>query len=399
MGPAGGVLRVMRRAAWTMLLVGVWACSAPEEPTEAAPGLPLPGITEEEQSAFAAGQAAFNRPFTPEEGLGPLFNQDRCSSCHDLPTSGGHGAEPVTKATHFTVEDGCTPLPEQGGDLRQQVVTPLGRAAGLTPETIPPGVTHASEVRAPAVYGLGLIEAVAETDILTHADPEDRDGNGISGRANFDAQGRAGRFGRRAQHATLFGFIEEATRLELGLTTPDHPDEELANGVPVPSEADPASDPEVDQSFLQSLDDYVRYLAPPGRRWPQEAAARADIEEGEQVFAFAGCPDCHVPTFTTAPGDNTALSGKTFRLYSDLLLHDMGRELSGPCTPGTTPTEWKTARLVGLAHRTEFLHDGRAQRISRAIELHGGEAERSRDLFMTLTPQARDQLIAFLQSL
>ena len=376
-------------------------CGAPVQSpyTETEPGLPLPGLSETEQSAFARGEALFNRPFAPQDGLGPLFNQDRCGSCHDLPTSGGHGAEPVTKASRFDPVEGCSTLPEHGGDLLQTVVIEAARAMGFGAERIPPGATAVTEIRAPAVYGLGLVEQIPEADIMRNADPEDADGDGISGRPNLDAAGRAGRFGRRAQHTTLAGFIEEAIRLEMGITTPGHPEELDHNGVPLPEGIDQAPDPEVGVEELELLVAYMRFLAPPQPILPEDPAARADIEEGERIFEFMGCDACHTPSFTTSASQSPALDRKRFRLYSDLLLHDMGPELADICSPGILPSEWKTARLVGLGHRSEFLHNGRAQRLSDAILLHGGEAAAARDVFRRLTEEARSQVLAFLRSL
>ena len=380
-------------------LLFAWACQPQPPLTETEPGLPLPNLTEAQLDAFARGQALFNQPFSPEEGLGPLFNQDRCGSCHDLPTSGGHGAEPVVKVSRFDPVEGCSTLSEHGGDLLQQVVTEPGRAAGLTIETIPDAASSVAEIRAPAVYGLGLVARIGEGEILRRADPDDGDGDGVSGRPNFDSTGRVGRFGRKAQHAMLHGFIEEALRLEMGITTPENPVEERRNGAELPAGADIAPDPEGTDEQLQLLVDYIDLLAPPRRRLPEDPEALADIEEGERIFAFMRCDACHIPSFTIGSAESPAFDNKRFRLYSDLLLHDMGPELASTCTPGTTPSEWKTARLVGLGYRSEFLHDGRVQRIQDAIELHGGEGAAARDVFRRLNPQARAQVLAFLRSL
>ena len=366
---------------------------------EASPGEPIPGLTPAQLASFRAGEEAFNRPFSEEEGLGPLYNQQRCSSCHDLPTLGGHGAEPVRKATRYTEAEGCSLLPEAGGDLFQQIVTGAGLAQGLTPEVIPATATAAADIVPPPLYGLGLVDALPDEAILAGADPDDQDGDGISGRAQTSGDGPVGRFGWKAQHSTLAAFIEEAARLEMGLTTPAHPREESASGQTVPPEADPAADPELDQAFLTSLDSYVRYLAPPPRAAPTGQSSPEDIAEGERIFAFAGCESCHVAFATTGPSEIPALDEKRFRLYSDLLLHDMGPELADTCTPHAGPTEWRTAPLVGLSLRQVLLHDGRAQSISDAIEVHGGEAAQARETFRRLTPTARDQLLAFLRSL
>lgn len=380
--------------------VGATFACAPQPPfTEGEPGDPLTGLDDQQLRRFARGQTLFNRPFTVAEGLGPIFNQDRCGSCHDLPTSGGHGAEPVEKAARFDPVEGCSTLAERGGDLLQQIVTEPARTLGVQPEQIPEGATDVAHVLPTAVYGLGLVAAIPEADLLRRADPDDANGDGISGRANFDTQGRAGRFGRRAQHATLRGFVEEAVRAEMGITTASRPDEELPNGTPLPEGADPAPDPETDEATLVLLTDYVRFLAPPRTLVVPSDGPAADLEEGARIFEFMRCSTCHVPEFTTTGADSPALDRRRFRLYSDLLLHDMGPDLAGPCTPGTSPSEWKTARLVGLGHRSEFLHDGRAGSIEDAILLHGGEAAGSRAIFERLTSEARQQVLRFLQSL
>lgn len=383
-----------------LAMVFLWCACQSEPPfVETEPGLPLPGLSDAESDVFVRGRALFDRPFSPEDGLGPLFNQERCSSCHDLPTSGGHGAEAVIKVSRFDPIEGCNTLSEGGGDLLQQSVTESGRRVGLTGERIPEGTTAISEIQAPAVYGLGLVSRISEADILRKADPDDGDSDGVSGRPNLDTNGRAGRFGRKAQHASLPGFIEEALRLEMGITTPDNPEEIRFNGAALPPGADIAPDPEATEEDLRLLVDYIDFLAPPERQLPDDPEALAEVEEGERVFAFLGCDACHTPSFTLDASASPAFSGKRFRLYSDLLLHDMGPELGTTCTAGTTPSEWKTARLVGLGYRSEFLHDGRAQRIEDAIRLHGGEATGSRDVFLRLTPEARGQLLSFLRSL
>ncbi len=387
------------RPPWTALLLWTAACDARPPFAEAEPGLPLPGLSESQLEAFAAGQSLFNRPFAPEDGLGPIFNQDRCGSCHDLPTSGGHGAEPVMRVSRFDPDRGCSVLPELGGGLLQQIVTEQARRLGVEPERIPETATAASDVRAPAIYGLGLVEAVSEADLLRAADPDDADGDGISGRPNFDGSGRLGRFGRKARHATLRGFVEEAIRVEMGLTTPGHPMEELPGGRPLPPGADLAADPETGEAEIQQLVDYVRFLAPPGPRPPENPRAAAEVSNGEGIFSALGCAQCHVQWFETPADPPPPLARKRFRLYSDLLLHDMGPELADICAPGTTPSEWKTARLVGLGLRFEFLHDGRAQSLSEAILLHGGEATAARDAFRRLGDDERRQLLRFLQSL
>jgi CxxC motif-containing protein (DUF1111 family) len=372
---------------------------ADETDVEAPPGAPLPSLTTYESEQFGLGQALFNRAFTPEEGLGPLFNQVSCSSCHDLPTSGGHGAEPVTKVSHFDALSGCSLLKEDGGDLLQASVVPALRTAGILPERIPVSATAVTELRAPSLYGIGLVEAIDDDDILIRADPDDQDGNGISGRPGLAPEGSLGRFGSKAQHATLSEFIENAIRGEMGLTTPDHPVEEMPNGLPLPEGSDPVPDPEIETSDLDLLTAYIAFLAQPGRRTLDNPEDQAASEEGEKIFESIGCVNCHTPTFVTGTNQSAALDRKRFRVYSDLLLHDMGPELADICAPGASPSEWRTTRLVGLYLRSEFLHDGRARSVRDAILMHGGEAESARYRFQDLTLELQQSVLLFLRTL
>lgn len=372
---------------------------ADETEVEAPAGTPLPGVTTYESEQFVLGQALFNRTFTPEEGLGPLFNQVSCSSCHDLPTSGGHGAEPVTKVSDFDERTGCNLLKEDGGDLLQASVVPALRTAGILPERIPVSATAVTELRAPALYGIGLVEAIEDEDILIKADPDDQDGDGISGRPGLGPDGSLGRFGSKAQHATLSEFIENAIRGEMGLTTPAHPVEEMPNGLPLPEGSDPVPDPEIETSDLTLLSAYIGFLAQPPRRTLDSPEDQVASEEGRQIFANIGCATCHTPTLVTGNHQSSALNRKRFRIYSDLLLHDMGPELASICAPGASPSEWRTTRLVGLYLRSEFLHDGRARSVRDAILMHGGEAESARYRFQDLTPELQQSVLLFLRTL
>ncbi len=376
------------------------ACAAPPVTTvEAEPGAPLPGLSAAEAEAFAAGQALFNRPFAPEEGLGPIFNQDRCSSCHDLPTSGGHGADPVTKVSRFEPAVGCSLLEDEGGDLIQARLVPALSALGVPPERLPSDATEITRLRPPALYGLGLVEAVPREDILSRADPDDADGDGIRGRPAILADGSLGRFGGKGQDPTLFRFVEAATRGELGLTTPLHPLEHLPNGRPFPQGVDPTPEPEIDEASLGLLVAYVRFLAPPTPRPPDDPARADDVRRGARVFEEIGCASCHVPTMVTGPNDSPALDRKSFRIYSDLLLHDLGGEIMDVCAPGVSPAERITARLVGLGLRRDFMHDGVAQGVEPAIRFHGGEAAGSRRAFGALDERRRELLYLFLWTL
>ena len=374
------------------------ACASDGGDVAREPGEPLPGLTEEELGRFLLGKAVFDRLTTPEEGLGPLFNQDRCSSCHDLPTSGGSGVEFVTKATRW--ENGvCNLLVDEGGDNIQQRATPLLAAHGITRETMPPSATARVEVAGPALFGLGLVELIPDEEILSREDPDDADGDGISGRAGRTADGRVGRFGRKLDVATVFDFNETALRFELGLTTPMNPVEETVNGVPIPADADPVPDPEIDLRGINLLTDFVRFLAPSVRGNMASAAVRDTVERGEQRFDEIGCTSCHVPSMRAGPSDVAALDRKTINLYSDMLLHDLGPELGDVCGLNASPSEYRTALLLGLRFRTDYMHDDRASSLRRAVLLHEGEATRIRDAFERLTVEEQGSLLRFLSIL
>lgn len=371
------------------------ACASERE-VAAEPGQPLPGLTEEHLGPFLLGRALFERLTTPEEGLGPLFNAERCSDCHNAPVTGGSGPALVVKATRW--EDGrCDLLIDEGGDNIQQRATPLLRAFGIMREEMPASATDSARVTGPPLFGLGLVEAILDANIVARVNRDG--GDGVSGRAARTADGRLGRFGRKGEAATLLDFIDTALRFELGLTTPMHPYEETVNGVPVPPSTDPAPDPEIDQRGMALLVAYVRFLAPPARAIPASPSARDSVTRGERLFASIGCTACHVPTLRSGRSDVPALDRKPVRLYSDLLLHDLGPDMANVCGTSVGPSEYRTAPLWGLRYRHDLLHDGRARTPREAITFHGGEAAAARDAFSRLSPEAQALLLRFLASL
>jgi CxxC motif-containing protein (DUF1111 family) len=371
------------------------ACLRDDASPARDPGEPLPGLAAADVQRFTEGHVLFNKSFTADEGLGPLFNQDRCSSCHDLPVVGGTGVEIVSKATRFTPPNVCDFLIEEGGDNVQERSTPALQALGINRELTPPSATGRSIVSPPSLFGLGLVELIPEADIVGLEDVDDTDGDGISGRAPRLPDGRLGRFGRKSDIATLDEFVETALRFEMGLTTYLNPEEETLNGTPVPPHTDPAADPEIDARTLTLLADYVRFLAPPARF----TTAADTVEQGEAIFNDIGCAACHVARMRTARSEHPAFDRKTIELYSDMLLHDMGAESAGVCGIAASPTEYRTARLMGLRFRTQYLHDGSAGSIAEAILRHGGEGESAARGFERLNELGRNYLIRFLGSL
>lgn len=362
----------------------------------AAPGQPLPDLSAAGLEAFERGRRLFNRSFSESEGLGPLYNQARCSSCHDLPTLGGSGIEDVRKATRFNAETGCDRLRAFGGDALQERATPALAAHGIRFEPVPDAADGATDLSAPALYGLGLVQRIPEEALLALADPEDHDRDGVSGRAARVNDGRIGRFGQKASHATLREFIAGALIEEMGLTSPLRPAEERPLGLALPEGADPVQDPEVEADDVDLLAAYVAGLAPVERERPESRAARDSVADGEAVFKAIGCTACHVPALPVQRSDSRAT---TVGMYSDFLLHDMGPDRADVCGPDAAPSELRTAVLAGLRFRQHLLHDAAAERTERAIELHGGEAAAARSRFNGLAPGQRALLLRFLESL
>ena len=390
-----------RRRCSTLLACVIIAGCGDGEPADPppAPGESVAGLSTGERGRFLLGRALFERLATADEGLGPLYNAERCSDCHDQPVVGGGGTRiRVLKATRF--ENGrCDLLLAQGGDNIQRRATDLLAAHGMGPEEVPSAATATAQVTAPPLLGLGLLEAVPDEVLREWADPGDADGDGISGRLPRLADGRSARFGRKGDASTVRDFVVTALRFELGFTTPGHLTEEAVNGVPVPPEADPMADPEIDAPTLGQLTDYVRFLAPPAPEPELSVAARDTVARGTALFRQIGCTSCHREELRTGAADTPALAARTIRPYSDLLLHDMGEELADVCGFDGSPGELRTAPLWGLRYRDRLLHDGRAADVPSAVSAHGGEAATARDAFLALPEEAQRAVVRFLLSL
>ena len=358
------------------------------------PGSPLPFLTLAQRALFERGRGVFQTEFTPATGLGPLFNNNACSQCHEDPVTGGVGEEVETHqaAFHGGV---CDDLSAIGGPVIQDSVTPaLHDALGIDKEPSLPEATGTAHRTTPSLLGFGLLEAVPDAEILALADPSDLNSDGISGRPNRTADGRLGRFGRKAQFATLAEFNAGAFVNEMGITSPAEPHEQLVRGEAFPPGVDPTPDPELTQEALDATDAFVRLLAPP-RPLPRTLVE----QRGGLIFLRIGCASCHFPALVTGPNRVAALSLKIVRPYTDLLLHDMGPDLADICLGRAEPTEFRTEPLMGLRFKTAFLHDGRAGSIEQAILAHGGEAARARGRFLRLSAGERYALLQFLGGL
>ncbi len=403
----------VRRGSWATLFslvaaaVGVAACNMLLTEAPADEDLfdaPLPGLTPEERQAFARGDAAFGERFSAATGLGPIFNNVSCADCH----SGDGRGRPENALIRFSL--GTDPAIELGGPQLQDRALP-----GAIPETLPEGVDHSVRLP-PPVFGVGLIEAIPVEAILALADPDDADGDGISGRPNWvtppafvpesesggGAGPQLGRFSRKAQVSSLLQQVVEAYHQDIGITTDFQPDENfnpLAGGDPLA--ADQVVDPELPTATVRAVIAYLRMLAPPA---PGESTPRR--ERGRAVFEEIRCGACHVSEIMTGPSTIAALANRPVALYSDLLLHDMGDGLADNRPDGSADgKEWRTAPLWGLRIMRDFLngdafllHDGRARSVEEAIELHGGEAAQAADAFRALGADDRAALLDFVES-
>lgn len=271
---------------------------------------------------------------------------------------------------------------------RLRLVGPDGRSLS----DLDPAVMTSARL-APPVIGLGLLEAIPEDVVVAAADPDDRDGDGISGRPNrvWD-RGRGatalGRFGWKASQPNVDQQTAAALDADLGVSSQLYPD--------------PGGDTDLSITEVYPLTFYTRTLAVPAARNVDDPEAR----RGAELFASTGCASCHTTTFRTGAEVTTAMAGQDIHPYTDLLLHDLGPDLAdGRPDHDATGSEWRTPPLWGLGRRREvsgvlvLLHDGRARSVSEAILWHGGEAAAAAERFRSMSRSERAALVRFLESL
>lgn len=414
--------------------------------------LPAPGLSARELREFALGNRIFNTNWvvapastTGFDGLGPTFNRNSCSGCH---LRDGRGRPPVAGESTFQsmlvrlsvggidANGGPAPLENYGEQLNDRAIPGVkaegsvsvsyteqpghygdGQAFSLRRPSyafhdlqfgpLPKNAMFSPRV-APAVFGLGLLEAIAEKSIRAAADPDDRNGDGISGRTNevFDVisgKPALGRFGWKANAPSLRAQAAMAALGDIGLTSGPRPQENCPAAQADCKQAANGGQPELDARFLDSLTLYSQVLAVPARRDPDSAK----VKRGDVLFTQFGCAGCHTPTQQTDANHPLALLHRqTFHPYTDLLLHDMGDGLAdGRPDFKANGREWRTPPLWGLGllkqtNEHEFLlHDGRARGFAEAILWHGGEAQAAKERFRSAPSADRDALIALLYSL
>ncbi len=383
-------------------------------------GTPWSFATDAQRATFEAGKDVALHRFDYAEGLGPAFNVTFCASCHEKPVTGGSGGLYRNFfLTGIVSEDGAFfPAPNAGpaGGVVRLYRDP-GLDASPHPE-IDPRTNVVAQRNPIPFFGVGLIAEIDGDAILVNADPDDQDGDGISGRPNYD-RGFVGRFGRKSQTVSIEGFIRGPLFNHMGITT-DPLTEELKAALPVDSSGgaadtgsfgavlreqlhrygqaaatdepktddDGVPDPEMSPQDLFDLVSFAMLMAAP------EVRLELTDEEvaGLQTFDRIGCADCHTPRIDGPRGP--------LPLYSDLLLHDMGPDLADGLVAGEARgSEFRTQPLWGLAAVGPYLHDGRATTADEAIRWHGGEARRARVAYEALPEEEREALLAFLWTL
>ncbi|ODT16180.1 MAG: hypothetical protein ABS35_29220 [Kaistia sp. SCN 65-12] len=375
----------------------------------------------------AVGKALFDRIWVQapsstlaNDGLGPLFNEKSCASCH----SGKALSAKITAQPDGTlVQRGIVTRlgdakgkgdPVYGRQIQPRAVSGL-TSEGTVDYALPatPGgplavtfapsrgdladATRLGPRQAPSLRGIGLIEKVDEAAILAQAAAPKPDG--VTGRARMietDGKRRVGRYGWKAAAPTLDQMTSDAFMLDIGMSSPlsPHPYGDCTEAQPdclaAPHGRSPTFDnEEISAEMVRLLNAYLANLAAPAPVEPPPP--------GAALFASTGCSACHVPSLA-------GRDGKPVTLYSDLLLHDMGPGLDdGVGEVGVAASEWRTPPLVSLAFRTgddrRFLHDGRAATLDEAIRAHGGEAMAAKLRYEALAAADRAALIAYLETL
>ena len=362
-------------------------------------GDPLQGLTADELADFTEGLEEFQSQDTAESGLGPIFNNVSCVICHASPAVGGVSANFVTRFGH-SANRGFDPMTAAGGSLLQdKAIDP----AAL--ESIPRDANVTTRRITTPLFGAGLIEAIPDSTIMDNANARKPDG--VSGKVSMvqDAatgQMRVGRFGWKAQQASLLTFAGDAYLNEMGITNRVFPTENAPNGnmtllakYDLVDDPEDQTDPASGKADIDHFADFMRLLAPPSL-----LALSDDAKAGAALFVTTGCQACHQAAMVTGANPVAALDRKVVMLFSDQLLHDMGSLGDGIVQGSAGAREMRTSPLWGLRGRNAFLHDGRAVTVDAAIRMHDGEAAPARDRYVNrLSPALQRQLQAFLDSI
>lgn len=411
-------------------------------------GEPVEGLSARQLKAFEEGKVLFKKKFTVKEGLGPLFNGESCFECHGQPgyAVGGEGRDnsstsivnfarrlpssPKSKKPFAEVAESIGKRDvdfflEKGGPSQQKrsITTEdpdlLPFHIQVDADMIPANADIISPRHSPPIFGDGLIDNIADADIIANSIKQNIEhpemaGRPISAVDRYTEAPRVGRFGWKNQNVNLFNFTTGAMNIELGLTTYLNSTENSSKSFGIfPKEVYQVIPPGPNDKgdILVKLNYFQALLAPPKRGEITE-----EVKRGEKLFAQTNCAVCHQPSMNTTPVGYVidpdsplpklnymkvdALSNKKFYPYSDFLVHQMGKELAdGFPQEGAKGGEWRTTPLWGLRFKKFLLHDGRTQVVHDAIMYHGGQAEKSKQAYAALPKADQDALLAFLNSL
>jgi CxxC motif-containing protein (DUF1111 family) len=413
------------------IVLGLWACTA-------GPGQVSAG--EVEDAAVAEGRALFLRDWTPDDprsrdgdGLGPVYNERSCVACHGQAAPGGAG--PIEKnvdlvTASWSDRDAMAKVHPGLVTARSVILHRFGTEPGydewclalfgpaakpgpdfsdLATSKFHPGVSlFRTQRNAPALFGLGRVDAVPDAVLKAAAARRFATFPEVHGRVGRLPGGGIGKFGWKAQVGTLGDFVRSACAGELGLEVPGH-----SQGQDPRSDAAPSPGLDLSQGDCDALAAYVRSLPAPVALAPGDDREGIKVKQGARLFARIGCATCHA-----------ARLGDVHGIYSDLLLHDMGAGLTDAgtyygspvdTTPppsrsrgdlardegplGAGPTEWRTPPLWAYRDTGPYLHDGRAETLDQAVDLHGGEAAPTARRYGRLTAAERRSIHVFLSTL
>jgi CxxC motif-containing protein (DUF1111 family) len=406
-------------------------------------GDPVPGMGSYDSYIHSIGDDVFGQVFVSNPaphfgGLGSIYNNVSCVSCHHndgkgTPTLGEVQSSLLTRISIPGTDANGGPLAAPGFGLQIQDKSNYGSPEAKvsvsyteSPFTFPDGETASLRVPtytvsnpytplpanymisvrlAPPVFGLGLLELIPESSILAQEDPNDANNDGISGKANYvwnplTKQKELGRFGLKANTPTIQLQVASAFQQDMGITSYIFP-QESSYGQSQYQEL--GNTPDIKDSVLNATVFYARTLCVPARRSVHDSSCL----KGEVIFKQIGCASCHLPSITTGVDVRLPMmSHQLIHPYTDLLLHDMGDGLAdGRPDYLATGSEWRTMPLwgIGLFGKTNgtpfYLHDGRARTITEAILWHGGESQKAHDAFVQLSKNDRNSLLKFIASL
>jgi CxxC motif-containing protein (DUF1111 family) len=343
-------------------------------PAEGQLGAPINELNTSDVGRWMEGRRLYDRDMHLADGLGPVFNGDSCRACHFEPRPGGAGPIGVNVMRHGTWV-GDEFVGPAGGTILHKFTVP-----GVWRVEAGDGVNVYEPRQTPHTLGLGLIELIDEADVLAAEDPDDADGNGISGRAHIVVGDRLGRFGWKAQVPSIREFARDAMGAEVGLTVPV----EQGQTYGATADDDDVPDPELSSLDLDALEFFIAEL-----NYPLPVA---QVTGGVELFESVGCSDCHTVSFETSAG--------TVPLYSDLLLHDVAPEGYVGIPDGeATSREFRTPPLWGISGTAPYMHDGAASTVEASIALHFSEGAASVVAFNALQAPEQALLLEFLESL